>query len=308
MGRADSSSIRAWLRPRHWRAWLPLLALRLIALLPLRVSRALGLALGELMYRTNAKRRRIARINVDFCFPDLSVKRRRRLVRRHFWLAGQSYLDVAFLAWASERRFQRKIKLAGLEHVRAVLARGRRVIVLAPHCLGMNVGGVALARYERVFSMVKLQREPLANWLLHKARSRYGSPLVTREQGLRPVLRQLEQGMLFYYLPDEDFGPKRSVFAPFFGVPTATLPTLARLAARTGAEVVPCFTRLLPGGRGYEVRLHPALAGFPSGEPVADATRMNAALEHGIREMPEQYMWTFRLFQTRPGGARSPYG
>lgn len=304
---AGTSSIRSWLHPRHWRAWLPLLVLRLIAFLPLRLSRALGVILGELMYRVNAKRRRIARINIDLCFPELGERQRNRLVRRHFRLAGQSYLDIAFLAWASERRFIRKIKLTGLEHLRAALARGR-VIVLAPHCLGMNVGGVALARHERVFSMVKLQRGALVNWLLQKARSRYDPPLISRGQGLRPVLRHLERGLIFYYLPDEDFGPKRSVFAPFFGVPTATLPVLGRLAARARAEVVPCFTRLLPKGRGYEVVLHPPLADFPRGEAAADAARMNAALEQGIRHMPAQYMWTFRLFQTRPGGTPSPYG
>lgn len=299
--------LRHWLHPRRWRAWLPLVLLRAVALLPLAVSRALGFALGELMYATNAKRRHIARVNLGLCFPELSAAQRRRLLRRHFRLAGQSYLDIAFLVWAPERRFRRKIRLIGLEHLRAARRRSRGVIVLAPHCLGMNVGGVALARHEPLFSMIKLQRQPLVDWLLQRARLRYPVPLIAREQGLRPVLRHLAEGRVFYYLPDEDFGPRRSVFAPFFGVPAATLPTLGRLAARAEAEVVPCFTRLLPWGRGYEVSLHPPLEGFPTGDPVADAARMNLAFEQGIRSMPEQYMWTLRLFHTRPDGGRSPY-
>lgn len=285
-----------------------LAALRLLALQPLALTRALGSALGESMYRLNAKRRHIARTNVALCFPHLTPAQRNALVRRHFRLLGQSYLDLAFLAWASPRRFEHKTELRGLEHVRASLARGRRVILLAPHALGMNVGGIVVSRHEPVFSMVKPQRSPALNWLLARARSRYGAPLIARAQGLRPVLRALEQGRIFYYLPDEDFGPERSVFAPFFGVPTATLPMLGRLAARAGADVIPCFTRMLSGGRGYRVVLEPALAGFPSGDPVADAARMNAVLEAGIRPAPEQYMWTFRLFRTRPGGAPSPYG
>lgn len=285
-----------------------MLALRALALLPLPVSRALGLVFGELMYRANAKRRRIARINVDMCFPQLTPAEREAMVRRHFRLAGQSYLDLAFLAWTSERRFARKTELVGLEHVRAARARGRRVILLAPHAIGMNVGGIVVSRYESVFSMVKPQRSPALNWLLDKARSRYGAPLVARARGLRPVVRGLERGMIFYYLPDEDFGPQRSVFAPFFGVPTATLPLLGRLAARAQAEVVPCFTQLLPRGRGYRVILQPALSDFPSGDAAADAGRMNQTLERGIRATPEQYMWTFRLFHTRPDGAPSPYG
>jgi Kdo2-lipid IVA lauroyltransferase/acyltransferase len=295
--------------PRGYRiGWLSLLPLRLLALLPLRLSRACGAALGDLMYRLNAKRRRIARINIDLCFPELTASKRARLLRRHFRLLGQSYLDVAFLAWASERRFRRRTRVNGLEHVRAALARGRRVILLAPHCLGMNVGGIVVSRDVNVFSMVKRQRGPVTNWLLQKVRSRYGAPLIEREQGLRPVLRGLRQGWVFYYLPDEDFGPRHSVFAPFFGIPTATLATLGRLAEHANADVIPCFTRLLSRGRGYEIILQPPLTDFPTGDRARDAARMNEALERGIRETPEQYMWTFKLFKTRPGGAPPPYG
>lgn len=281
--------------------------LRLLALQPLGLTRTLGSILGALMYRANAKRRHIARVNLELCFPQLAAEERETMLRRHFRLLGQSYLDLAFLAWASHRRFERKTEVVGLEHLRASLARGRRVILLAPHALGMNVGGIAVSRHERVFSMVKPQRSPALNWLLARARSRYGAPLIERAQGLRPVLRALKQNLIFYYLPDEDFGPEHSVFAPFFGVPTATLPTLGRLAALAEADVIPCFTRMLPGGRGYRVLLEPALAGFPSGDPLADAARMNSVLETGLRAAPEQYMWTFRLFRTRPGGAPSPY-
>jgi KDO2-lipid IV(A) lauroyltransferase len=259
------------------------------------------------MYSVNTKRRRIARTNLDLCFPELSTAQKARLLRRHFQLLGQSYLDTAFIAWGSERRFSRKTRVSGLDHLRSSLARGRRIILLAPHCVGMNVGGIVVSRYHRVFSMVKPQRNVLVNWLLQKARSRYGAPLVARAQGLRPVLRGLAEGMIFYYLPDEDFGPRRSVFAPFFSIPTATLPTLGRLAERAHADVIPCFTRLLPRGRGYEIMLRPPLTDFPGGDRVRDATRMNAALEEELRRMPEQYMWTFKLFKTRPEGAPSPY-
>jgi lauroyl/myristoyl acyltransferase len=137
---------------------------------------------------------------------------------------------------------------------------------------------------------------------------RFGCFLLSRTQGLRPVIRALKQGLVFMYSPDEDFGERQSVFVPFFGVPTATLTTLGRLAHMTNALVVPCFTRLLPGGRGYEVTLKPPLEDFPNGDRVRDAARMNEVLEEGLHTMPEQYLWTFKLFKTRPGQAPSPYG
>src|SRR5436190_576129 len=168
---------------------LGLVTLWLISHLPLRVSRALGCLLGELIYRGNAKRRRIAQVNIDLCFPGLSEAQKTRLVRRHFRLLGQSYLDVAFLAWAAERRFRRKTRVHGLDYLETSLARGRRVILLAPHSLGMNVGGIVISRPHPAFSMSNPQRTALLNWLLNKIRSRYRAPLFARSRGLRPVLR-----------------------------------------------------------------------------------------------------------------------
>lgn len=292
--------------PRHWSSGWWLLLLRVSALLPLRVSRGLGAAIGWLMM-ANAKRRRIAHINLALCFPQRSRRERARLLRRHFIVSGQAYLDIGFLTWASERRILRKLRLRGLEHYHEHLAK-KNIILLAPHCVGMNFGGSVIAREHAQFSMVKLQGNPAVNWLLNRARMRFGCRLLARQQGLRPVIRGLKQRLAFYYLPDEDFGLRQSVFVPFFGVPTATLATLGRLAKLTDAVVIPCFTRLLPGGRGYEVIFKPALKDFPSGDRVRDAARMNAAMEEGIRSMPEQYLWTFKIFKTRPDRAASPYG
>ena len=292
--------------PRYWASWLWLFVLRAIAALPMSWSRALGAGLGLLMMVSNEKRRRIARINLDMCFPKLSLRERERLLRRHFIVSGQSYFDLGYLAWASERRILRKVRIRGLEHYHDL--RGRNLILLAPHCVGMNFGGAMVSRGRAIFSMVKLQRNPVVNWLLNSGRMRFGALLLSRHQGLRPVIRGLKQGLPFYYLPDEDFGQRQSVFVPFFGVPTATLTTLGRLAHLTNALVVPCFTRLLPGRRGYEVILKPPLENFPSGDRERDAAHMNKVIEDGLRHMPEQYLWTFKIFKTRPGHASSPYG
>ncbi len=294
------------LAPRYWLSWLWLVFLRFTALLPLAWSRALGAGLGLLMMATNKKRRRIACINLEMCFPKLSLREREHLLRRHFIVSGQSYVDLAYLVWASERRILRMTHIRGLEHYHDL--RGRNVILLAPHCVGINFGGGVIARERAIFTMVKLQGNPVVNWLLNRAQTRFNSFLLSRTQGLRPVIRGLKQGLVFHYSPDEDFGDRQSVFVPFFGVPTATLTTLGRLAHLTNALVVPCFTRLLPGGRGYEVILKPPLEDFPNGDRVRDAARMNAVIEEGLRSMPEQYLWTFKLFKTRPGHAPSPYG
>jgi lauroyl/myristoyl acyltransferase len=297
---------RSAFAPRYAGSWLLMLLLWVCAWLPFSVSRALGAGFGLLMLATNRKRREIVRINLALCFPELSERQRARMRRRHFIKSGQASTDLGFLSWAPAWRVFKKVHFRGIEHFREHYGQ-RNIILLVPHLVGLNFGGSVLSRGHPLFSMIKPQSNPVVNWLLNKARMRFGSEFFLRHQGLRPVIRGLRAGRPFYYLPDEDFGPDQSVFVPFFGVPTATLTTLGRLAKSTDAVVIPCFTKLLPGGRGYEIILHPPLKHFPTGDHMEEAARMNAAMEAGIRLMPEQYLWTFKLFKTRPENGAPPY-
>jgi lauroyl/myristoyl acyltransferase len=292
--------------PRYVGSWLVVALLWAMAWLPLGLSRAFGAALGLLMMAANKKRRDIVRMNLSLCFPLLPPKRRARLARAHFIKSAQALVDLGFLTWAGRRRILKKTYFRGLDNLREQLGK-RNVILLAPHVVGLNYGGALLCHVAPVFSMAKPQRNPWVNWLLNRARARFGGEFFLRQQGLRPVLRALREGRPFYYLPDEDLGPERSVFAPFFGVPAATLTTLGRLAQSVDAVVIPCFTKLLPGGRGTEIILYPPLKNFPQGDRTQDATRMNAAMEEGLRALSEQYLWTFKIFKTRPPGEPSLY-
>ena len=113
--------------------------------------------------------------------------------------------------------------------------------------------------------------------------------------------------MVCYYLPDQDPGPRRAVFAPFFNVPTATWPVLGRMARMTHALVVPCTTRIVDGGRGFEVILEPPLENFPTGDKQLDSETMNRAIEQCVRRLPDQYFWVHKRFKTRPPGSEHIY-
>ena len=106
---------------------------------------------------------------------------------------------------------------------------------------------------------------------------------------------------------DQNHGGTQSVFVPFFSIPAATLTSTSRIAAISGAAVVPFYQARLPGGEGYLLVLCPALENFPSNDPAADTRRLNSLLEDVIREIPEQYLWVHRRFKTRPEGAAYPY-
>jgi lauroyl/myristoyl acyltransferase len=293
--------------PRYWNTWFGLALLRVLATTPLLLSRSVGCFLGLLMYLSNAKRRRIARVNLELCFPQLHAAARERLLRRHFCVFGQSFTDVAHLAWSSSWRLQRMLHWRGIERYRELVRQGRRVVLLVPHLIGINYSGAMLGREHATFCIIKPLRNEVMDWFLNRTRLRFGGGTLTRDQGLRPALLALKQGQTFHYSPDEDLGPEHSVFVPFFGIPAATLPTLGRIAESADAVVIPTFVRLLRFGRGYEVTLAPPLEHYPSGDEIEDAARMNRAIEDGVRDMPEQYMWTFKLFKTRPDNGPSPY-
>ena len=143
-------------------------------------------------------------------------------------------------------------------------------------------------------------------------RKRFGLMLVERQTGLRPLIRNILRGSVLYYLPDQDPGlqwnARGAVFAPFFGVTAATWATLGRLAELTEATVIPCATKILENGQGFEIIFNPALENFPTGDPIVDTETMNRAIEDLVREIPNQYFWVHRRFKTQPSGeSDNPY-
>jgi KDO2-lipid IV(A) lauroyltransferase len=131
--------------------------------------------------------------------------------------------------------------------------------------------------------------------------------LIPKSDGVKPMIRTLKAGMPAYYLPDQDHGRTNAVFAPFFGVPAATLSTLPRLAKITQAQIVPVITRQRSWGRGYAVRFYPPWVDFPGSDLDADVARMNRFIEDRVRETPAEYLWLHRRFKTRPEGEAAVY-
>ena len=273
----------------------------LLHFLPLPLLAWVGQGLGVLLYWFGWERRRVARINLRLCFPRMTERAREQLLRRHFRAFARSLLERGIVWWSSAARIQKVVRIEGIEHWNAV--RDKPVIWLAPHFVGLDMGGVRLTTEFPLVSMYSRQKNPVFNALLLHSRSRFGmSHLVSRQDGIKPVIKTIKSGVPFYYLPDNDFGARDAVFVPFFKVPAATITGLSRLSKLTGAAVVPCVTRQLPGGGGYVLKFYPAWQDFPSNDVKADTRRMNTFIEERVLEMPEQYIWLHKRFKTRPPG------
>jgi KDO2-lipid IV(A) lauroyltransferase len=275
--------------------------------LPLALLAPLGRGLGLMIYALVGERRRVALTNLALCFPQWSEAERRRVARGHFQAFGRSLLEHGLLWWSSKERLQRLIRIEGLEHWQA--AAGRPVIWLAPHFVGLDMGGTRIITEWRGVSVYSRQKDPVFDRVLLHGRTRFVTPvLFSRQDGIRPVVRAMRQGLPFYYLPDMDLGERDSVFVPFFGVPAATVTGLSRIARLAGAVVVPAVTRQLPGAAGYVLKFYPAWENFPTDDVEADTRRMNAFIEERVLEMPEQYFWLHKRFKTRPPGEPGVYG
>ncbi len=280
----------------------------LLHFLPLPMLAGLGCGLGRLLYHLAGRRRKIVRINLGLCFPELSEVERTRLAKTHFKMLARSLLERGILWWSSKKRLSRLIRFTGEEKINALREAGKPIILLAPHFVGLDAGGIGIALRFDVVSMYSAQKNPVFDRLLYQGRRRFGDQqLLSRQDGARATIKAMKSGRPFYYLPDMDLGSRDSVFAPFFGVQAATITGLSRLSRAAGAVVVPCITRLLPDGEGYAVEIGDAWADFPTADVDADTQRMNAYIESVVRTMPEQYYWVHRRFKTRPEGEARYY-
>ena len=299
---------RHLLAPRYWGTWFGIGLLWLLTRLPARWRRGLGRWIGEQMYRRNRKRQRFTLLNLRWCFPQQSEAENEALALAYFRNMGQSLLDYGMLWWASDRTLDREITLEGEEYIRPYVEAGTPIILLTGHHTALDVAGIAYNRHYRVVSIFKEVRNPVLDWFVANGRNRYGAAIYERSDNMRPLIKAVRQGYALYYLPDEDLGPEHSVFVDFFGVPTATIPALGRLVKMCKAVVVPIMAYYDEQNDRYVTRCFPAVEDFPTDDEQAAAQRMNELLEMMIRVDPSQYMWSLRMFQTRPDGEPNPYG
>lgn len=255
-------------------------------------------------------RRRVALTNLRLCFPEKSEAERVAIAREHFRAYVQAALEHGLLWHGSAAAIRDYVSLHDEHHWRRFREgeNQRPVIWLCPHFIGLDAAAIRISVDTAGCSMYSTQSNPDLDRLMYEGRTRFNpSKIFSRTEGIKPVIRAMREGYPFYYLPDMDFGARESVFVPFFGVPAATLTAVSRLTKLTNAVVVPVIVTQRPRGAGYDVRFYPALENFPSGDDVADATRINQLIEGHVLENVPQYLWTHKRFKTRPAGEQSFY-
>ncbi|HEY4560855.1 MAG TPA: LpxL/LpxP family Kdo(2)-lipid IV(A) lauroyl/palmitoleoyl acyltransferase [Lysobacter sp.] len=294
-------------RPRGAKHWPMLAGIALLegaARLPWGLQRVLGRALGGIAYALASSRRHAARVNLRLCLPEMDEAARTRLLRESFRDFGIGLFEFARAWWGEVAPMRRDVVIEGLEHLKQLQAQGRGVLMVSGHFMTLEMCGRLLCDHVPLAGMYRRYRNPVMEWAVKRGRLRYAAAMFANDE-IRPAMRHLKQGGFLWYAPDQDMRGKETVFAPFFGVPAATITATHQFARLTGCAVVPFFHRR-EGGR-YVLRIAPPLEGFPSKDAVADSARVNAAIEAMVREAPSQYLWIHRRFKRRPDGAAPPY-
>ena len=292
--------------PLCWPSWLGLGLLWLLARLPLPLLRAVGRALGPLLWAAAGSRRRIAKRNLELCFPEMDHAEREALWHRQGRNNGQMLSEFA-LAWMGSHSAidAVPVRYEGLEHLAAAKAAGRGVILVGGHFSHLELCGRLLTRKIELAGMYREHKDPTFEWGILRARLRYACAMFRRDQ-LRQTLRFLKSGGALWYAPDQDYKRGEQVFVPFFGVPAATLTATHQLARMSGALVMGFFHRRSESGE-YQIRISPPLDDFPSDDVSADTARVNRLIESMVLAAPDQYLWVHQRFKHRPTGEPSLY-
>ena len=303
----STSPTSAGERPRGAKHWPMLAGVALLegaARLPWGLQRVLGRALGGVAYALASSRRHAARVNLRLCLPEMDEAARTRLLRESFRDFGIGLFEFARAWWGEVAPMRRDVVIEGLEHLKELQAQGRGVLMVSGHFMTLEMCGRLLCDHVPLAGMYRRYRNPVMEWAVKRGRLRYAAAMFANDE-IRPAMRHLKQGGFLWYAPDQDMRGKETVFAPFFGVPAATITATHQFARLSGCAVVPFFHRRK--GDRYVLRIAPPLEDFPSKDAVADSARVNAAIEAMVREAPSQYLWIHRRFKRRPDGAAPPY-
>ena len=259
-------------------------------------------------HHTPCSGRRIARRNLQLCFPELCDKERERLLRANFASTGIAFFEMAMSWWWPKARLQRLARIEGLEHLRQAQAEGQGVILMALHFTTLEIGAALLGQRHTIDGMYREHKNAVFDFVQRRGRERHNpdASAIERED-VRAMLKVLRAGRAIWYAPDQDYGRKQSLFVPWFGIHAATVTATTKFARLGKARVVPYTQERLTDGSGYRLIIHPPLADFPGGSEEADCRRITEWVEDAVRQLPEQYLWAHRRFKTRPVGEPSLY-
>lgn len=292
----------SFLLPQYWGIWIGIVLLMLLAILPWAIQYRLAHFLGNLAFKQLKSRRKTTLRNLEVCFPEWSPEQRQENARQVF-VDQMLGIFETLNAWYCPQWFENRMTIQGLEHLKQAQENGQGVLLLGTHSTLLDAGGYLCSQYLTLGVVYRPHNNPLLDMLIYRCRATIYTQQIDHDD-MRGLIRSLKEGQAIWYSPDQDFGLKQGIMAPFFGVPAATVTAHRRLLKMAKAVAVPLYfyrTGDIKDPR-YQVLIEPIVASIPSDSELDDAILVNKIIENQLRIAPTQYMWFHRRFKTRPDG------
>jgi len=294
--------------------WLFRAMLNALSLIPDFLLYPIGIAGGFIGYLLDRRHVRIGLKNLEIAFPEKSEVERRQILRASYLNLGRAAAEYVRLGGFFYRRLRRRVSYKGLSNFAQAARRkpGKGLIALSAHFgnFELLLSGHTLHGYQ-LGIVHHTQRFLAGDALLSYVRERAGVDIMRKHSAARAVLRALKDGDLVGIPFDQNAKRSEAVFVPFFGEPAATISGLARLAMISGAPVVPVFMVRQPNGRSHCIQMYEEVPVQRTGDLEADlfenTCRFVKAIEHIVRQYPDQFLWTHRRYRTRPRGMPPVY-
>lgn len=298
-----SEQSRLWL-PQFWPTWLGVGVFRLLNRLPWSAQRAFARGLAWCAYYFVPIRRHVVLVNLRLCFPEKSRQEIRALARAHYGALALGLFETC-AAWWTDAADLPPHRIQGREHLETAMAGGRGAVLLTAHFTTLEICGRYMNEAFTLGCLYRNPNNPVVARLMRTRRER-GMAIAVPFDDLKGLIRALRAGHAIWYAPDQGKRTKQTEILPFFGVPAITNTATTKLAAITGAPVVPYFGRRESDGS-YTLTILPPLENFPTADAAADAVRINRLIEEQVRLAPEQYFWVHRRFKARGPGYPEVY-
>ncbi|MDC1447429.1 lysophospholipid acyltransferase family protein [Candidatus Thioglobus sp.] len=272
------------------------LFLSLCSILPLKINHIFGDLIGKLLYIFGSEAKKIATQNVEICFPGLTHKDQKSLVKNALIHTGKN-LTESGLIW--NQSFSKNVNYVCDFNGEHYLDNQKNTILLVPHIGCWELTGRVLANTRKVTFMYKPLRSQKQNDYLFKRRNKGNLTMASADKsGILKIQRALKNRELVGMLPDQDPGEEGGIMSPFFNKEANTMTLLAKIANKNDLQVLMFWAKRLPKGKGYELNLEPVNLNL-NGDTLEDhVASMNHSIEDLIRQMPEQYMWSYKRFKS----------
>ena len=296
----------AYLAPKYWPLLCGVSLLWLVSLMPIAAQQPFGRAIGRLIAKIVPRRLKIAEQNLAFSFPDKSTNEIKALAKLNFEYTGLAVVDTANAWFWPDWRIQQNMVVDGQEYIDEANANGNGMLLLSAHFLTLEICARTFGQIKPGVGVYRPNKNPFLEYLQCRGRTRSNKALLDRRD-IKGMLKALKGGEALWYAPDHDYGPRRSVFVPFFAVDKAcTITGTTMLAVGKNTKTYPCFSSRMADGR-YKLIVQAPLENFPSRDLEQDANTCNRVIEAAIMEQVPQYMWLHRRYKTRPEGEPSLY-